>query len=240
MKILFHFFLSVVALVGLIAGCTGSELGIGDTTKVEAILGVKLGTVVPFLRDKNSVEVDQRFIHDQCRLIKSLFVVKAALARRDIAQLDLVKAQSDKAAWLLNSLDVQNPVGTSLIVLTLSSRGNAKELCQVLDSVVTAYQNDVVVLERIADFEQLKEVEINAKQQETDLGSLLERQQALADSLKDGTPRPVELQMLDLNIKVRRQILEDLHRAIVIQKMRDTLVNQEVKILQLAMEVPTE
>lgn len=240
MQKIFYIFLSVVTSVGLITGCAASELGIGDTTKVEAILGVKLGTVVPFLRDKNSVEEDQRFIHDQCRLIKSLFVVKAALARRDIAQLELVKGQSDKAAWLLNSLDVQNPEGTSLIVLTLSSRGNAKELCQVLDSVVTAYQNDVVVSERIADFEQLKDVEINAKQQETDLGSLLERQQALADSLKDGTPRPVELQMLDLKIEVSRQVLEGLYRAIVIQKMREALANLDITVLQPAIEVPTE
>lgn len=193
---------------------------------------------MPGLKNPFAIGQLQTFINNQVVLIKSQFVIKAALAPRDIAGLDLVRSQRNKDAWLFKSLDVQNPAGTSLLVLTLESPGDVDELKAVLNSVVTAYENEVVAADMISSAERRRSAEEHFKELKIDFGQLVERQQALAAELK-GQDDSTEMRLLKIRIEVLENLLMDAEKAARNQKMYVSIGASPVLVVQKAMVVPT-
>jgi hypothetical protein len=89
------------------------------------------------------------FQSSQIELLKSDFVLQAAVRDPAIAALPLLASKSDPVAWLAENLDVGFVEGSE--ILSIRSRGpesQADDLRQIVDAVAKAYLNDVVYSER--------------------------------------------------------------------------------------------
>src|SRR5690606_34849621 len=194
-------------------------------------------TGLPFLDKSFTPSHLQTFINNQIVLIKSQFVIKAALAPREVAGLGWVRSQSNKTAWLFKSLEAQNPPGTSLLVLTLQSSGDVDELEAVLDMVVMAYQNEVVAADVISSIERRRSAAEHYKELKVDFGKLVERQQALAAEVKD-QDASTEMRLLQIKMGVLEDMLKEAEKVALYSNLRDAISISPVTILQSATVVP--
>lgn len=95
----------------------------------------------------------ERFENNQIRLIKSEFVLNAALNRPDVAQTEAVKEKEpDAMEWLEESLQVSYAEGSDIIEIRYEGLENIEEMKNILQAIVDAYRGDVVG-ERIIAYE---------------------------------------------------------------------------------------
>ena len=92
-------------------------------------------------------EVDyKRLMRTQINLIKSRFVINAALQQRSISQLTAVKNQKDPVSWLADQIEVTNPEDTEILEIALvpgSGISRADE-ANLINAVTKAYIEEVV------------------------------------------------------------------------------------------------
>lgn len=95
----------------------------------------------------------ERFENNQIRLIKSEFVLNAALNRPDVAQTEAVKEKEpDAMEWLEDSLQVNYSEGSDIIEIRYEGLEDTEEMKNILQAIVGAYRDDVVG-ERILAYE---------------------------------------------------------------------------------------
>lgn len=216
--------LLILPLILATAACSGP--------KVEAYLDVGEGD------GEVSPDQHRKHIDTQITLIKSSFVLNAALSRRDLAELNVVLHQDDPEAWLLKSLRVSNPKDTSLLLVSLQSEGAVDDLKKILDGVLAAYINEVVAVSRIRSLEKRGELEKSESQLHEELMELLKRRQALKHELQEPKLDSPELEMLDIEIGVKQKIAEELIREQTLRRFQDVFDREQVKVFQQATEVP--
>jgi polysaccharide biosynthesis transport protein len=139
------------------------------------------------------------FQQTQLTLLKSQFVLKAALSRRDIAQLNAVTAQRpNELAWLTDNLSVSFPGESKILMLKYEGEENPEEMKKVVDAVIDAYQQEVVAAARISQSEAHRSMEVLFKQINQQLREKIDRKQTLAKELGGmSTPNAsAELNML--------------------------------------------
>jgi hypothetical protein len=208
--------------------------------KVASYLIVDAGEheIFPSLTTEITPDKKQEYLDTQITLIESPFVIKNALSRHEIAELDVVLGQADPEAWLSRSLSATNPKGTWLLFVTLRSEGDVGDLKKVLDGVVEAYLNEVVAVSRVRSQEKKRDIKVSAMQQQEVLKELLERRNAVRGELKESNPGSSELEMLEIEIGVRQKVVEEIIREEVVQDLLDGLGGWQVNVLQPAMESP--
>jgi hypothetical protein len=210
----------------------GGEIAVAeDAFKVQAVLKVNRQPAW-LLRNNSEVEF-QAFVKDQSELIKLPYVLAATVADRDVAGLELVKGQADPEKWLKESLAVENPDGTSLLVLTLSSPGDSKQLRSALDALVDAYMVEVVAVERISEVEMLRNLRVHQEELQDKFKDLIKRRMAIGEDTK--TTQAAEMKLLDLKIDTYEVVLKDLERTILQQEMLGAVGDGPVKLMQQAM-----
>jgi hypothetical protein len=85
----------------------------------------------------------------QIELLKSYYVLNAALRQPGIAALPYFKGQADPVTWLQNRLDVDFPqYGEILAIRLRGSSEYGSDLVQIVDAVAKAYRNEVIYEEK--------------------------------------------------------------------------------------------
>jgi succinoglycan biosynthesis transport protein ExoP len=84
----------------------------------------------------------------QLALLKSNFVLQAALRDPNVASLGILAGKSDQVAWLTDNLVVDFPNKSEVLRISLSGEGLPEDLRQLVDGVAKAYINEVVYAER--------------------------------------------------------------------------------------------
>jgi capsular exopolysaccharide synthesis family protein len=94
----------------------------------------------------------------QAGLIKSRFVVVAALRQPGIAELSLLSSLADPVAWLIEELKVEYQEGSEILRIALSG-GEPVELAKIVNAVKDAYLKEIVYVEREKRKEQQDKLE---------------------------------------------------------------------------------
>ncbi len=95
------------------------------------------------------------FCNTQAALLKSDFMLRAAIRDPKIASLPLLQAEDDPVAWLRSRLEVGfRPSSEILAVQMHGAENQVTQLKQLVDSVVKAYLNEVVYSQRRRTVEQ--------------------------------------------------------------------------------------
>ncbi len=90
------------------------------------------------------------FQQTQLALLKSDSVLKSALSRPEISQLDtVIKKGSDPVPWLQKELRVCFPGGGEILEVRYDGKENPEDMKKVIDSVIAAYDNAVLDSNRI-------------------------------------------------------------------------------------------
>lgn len=84
----------------------------------------------------------------QLALLKSNFVLQAAIRDPSVASLSILAGESDPVTWLTDNLEVDFPNRSEILRISLSGDGLPEDLRQLVDAVAKAYQNEVVYKER--------------------------------------------------------------------------------------------
>ena len=92
----------------------------------------------------------QRYMKTQMELMRSRFVMNAALQHDGISRLPLLKSQADPIDWLVKNLEVNRLGESEIIEVSLPPRTgfSSKEQATVINAVVSAYIDEVVDKER--------------------------------------------------------------------------------------------
>jgi hypothetical protein len=114
---------------------------------VETLFQIK--AVPPSIRGTASSPFNERefdiFRHTQIELIKSDFVLRAALHNPGVASLSILSSARDPVAWLHDHVQVQFPNDSEILAIRIRCTEAATDDCtKILDSVAAAYQNEVV------------------------------------------------------------------------------------------------
>ncbi len=90
------------------------------------------------------------FQQSQLTLFKSHFVLKAALARREIAELDAVVKQGDDAlTWLTDNLNVGFPGKGEILEIRYDGEESSEDMTKIVDAVIKAYIQEILVKKSI-------------------------------------------------------------------------------------------
>jgi succinoglycan biosynthesis transport protein ExoP len=84
----------------------------------------------------------------QLALLKSDFVLSAAIRSPAVSSLSILAAESEPVKWLTDNLQVDFPNRSEILRISLSGDGLPEDLRQLVDAVADAYLNEVVYKER--------------------------------------------------------------------------------------------
>ncbi|MEX2310383.1 MAG: hypothetical protein WD738_22640 [Pirellulales bacterium] len=85
----------------------------------------------------------------QIELLKSYFVMNAALRQPGIASLPYFAGRGDPVAWLQDRLEVEFPQNSEILVIRLRGPdAQANDLVQIVDAVAKAYRDEVIYEEK--------------------------------------------------------------------------------------------
>jgi len=131
---------------GITAGCL--LLIVPESISVTAALHVKSKTPITLGTEKPATTKEiEMFAQTQLALLKNNRVLKKALGRTDISQLEAVRKEGsliDGVQWLTEELRVSYPSKSEILEVRLNGDGEAEELVQVVDAVVAAYLAEVI------------------------------------------------------------------------------------------------
>jgi capsular exopolysaccharide synthesis family protein len=134
--------------LGLIAATiAGISLAIAfpESSSATALFEV-ISDVDPILREGNrrSAQEFEILKKTQLALLRSNFVLQAALRNPKIAGLSAISSQPDPIEWLKEDLVVQFPQNGEILEITLSGDELPEELVEIVDAVANAYKEEVV------------------------------------------------------------------------------------------------
>ena len=191
-----------------------------ETEEANDIFGQGAGRVNP-----KEFEIYQQ---TQLALLKSPLVLKSALGRRDIAELNAVlQHRPDELSWIGENLQASFPGESKILMLKYEGEENAEEMKQVVDAVVKAYMSEVVAAAHITKNDTLRSMEGLYKNITADLKEKIERQQTLAKELGGaGSPNAsAELNMLIRDVGMLQQQKIKAEEAMMNLKVNFTLQN---------------
>jgi succinoglycan biosynthesis transport protein ExoP len=124
----------------------------------------------------------QQYRKTQLELIKSPFVLTAALRQPGISNLGMLADEQDPVSWLSRNLQVSAPSEAEVVQVKL--RGpNAREVTQIVNAVTKAYLTDVVSKEKTERLSRRDMLEKKYKENMAEVRSRLETFNNLARSL---------------------------------------------------------
>ena len=170
------------------------------------------------------------FQQTQLTLMKSHFVLNSALGRKEISQLDAVqKEEPDALAWLSEELRVSFPGDGEILEVRFDGSEDPEEIKKVVDSVINAYQQEVLWKERARSSETRESLAKLHKQLVSELQEKVDRFQNLSKELDSpNTPNASAiLGMLTSDIRmIQQQIIEKKKELVEIEVMKTLAVQQ--------------
>jgi beta-lactamase regulating signal transducer with metallopeptidase domain len=141
------------------------------------------------------------YCRTQVALIKSYFVLQAALKSPEIASLPIVKSQRSPIAWLQKSLQVGFYPDTEILFVTLpTTNADAEQSRSLVDAVVSSYLEEVVTAERHRRSEAREMLARTLQKLENELKEKMDEFYAIAKELEaaDDSGSGQLMQQLDL------------------------------------------
>jgi len=137
----------------------------------------------------------QVFKATQAQLLKSPFVLMAALRKPEIAALEMVKRESaDPVAWLQDNLKVSFPGDSAIMEVSLTDR-NTAEAAKLVNAVVEAYMSEVVECDRSMLHRRLADLDNVLARKEREIRKRRTTMKRLADELGTGDKGTLSLKM---------------------------------------------
>ncbi len=168
------------------------------------------------------------FQQTQLTLLKSHFVLKSALGQRNIAELPAVqKHRPDELAWLNNGLKVSFPGESKILMLKYEGEENPEELKKVVDAVINAYKNDVVMAARVSRAETHKSMDKLHQEIQAQLKEKIDRLNTLKDEFGGAQSASSNA---ELNMIIRDISLLNSQMMKAKEKLVDLEVNRELQI----------
>lgn len=160
-------------------------------------------------------EYDQ-YRKTQLQLIKSPFVLNAALRRPGISNLELLRDEKDQVAWLTRNIQVAAPAESEVVQIRMRGE-NPREVQQVVNAVTQAYLSDVVNKERTERLAKRDMLEKKYKENMAEVRTRLETFNNLARSLgtRDSAEVSTQRSLLLDHLGTLRAQLTQLQRDIV-------------------------
>ena len=175
------------------------------SSKIEAVVEIKPETT-------NIMEDEQRFSPQELEVfqetqlfsIKSQFVLKSALARPDINQLEAVKKEEpDPVTWLQEDLRVAFR-GHNLSLI-YEGEEDSEEMKKVVDAVIKAYEKEVLMEDNVRKEVMQKGLADLHRKYNTELKEKTDRYHALTDEI-GGADSPIASTVLNMLINEVRAI----------------------------------
>ncbi|MCH7750835.1 MAG: hypothetical protein IH898_01600 [Planctomycetes bacterium] len=176
------------------------------------------------------------FCHTQQTLMKSHFVINAALARRKIAALACVSNQEDPVKWLQDELEVTFPGDSEIMEVALSG-GSASmpEYCQLIDAIIDSYINEVGYKERIRRDEVREAKKTTARGIRKELRETLDRLETLiAAHDSDQSEETAEVLLLRAEVKTLTDAWTELQSQMLRERIDDKALESRIRLLQPA------
>lgn len=186
------------------------------STKPVVLEGVREGT------ETSDYDV---FRNTQMNLVKSHFVLEAALRPQEISEIPAVMQEEDPIQWLRDELDVRFPGNGEIMEISLAGQIDRESLEKIVDSVKTAYIRDVVEGERT---DKLRMKEILEKQLDRAMRELTSKRDEyykLAKELggsadpEQNVPVQMALNQWRMNRHERRKVQSELRNAYMISQV---------------------
>jgi succinoglycan biosynthesis transport protein ExoP len=147
----------------------------------EAVAWLRVRATTGSLTGQVDSSYDQ-YRKTQLQLIKSPFVLNAALRRPGIAGLPTIAEEKDPVAWLASRIQVGAPAESEVVQIRLRG-GNANEVTQIVNAVTQAYLTDVVNKEKTERLARRDMLERKYKENMAEVRNRLETFNNLARSL---------------------------------------------------------
>lgn len=230
--------LSALLLGSLAAGIIAGVLLLlfPESSSVTALLELKGGEQDTVFRNagKNAMSTQEfeRFQQTQLTYFKSHFVLSAALARKEIYELEAVIKQGDDAlTWLTDEINVEFPNKGEILLVSYDGEEDPNEMVKVIDAVIDSYMKEVKVKEDMraaATRDVLRDLH---RETADDLQEKIEKYQKLAKSLGGGeTPiANTMLQMLSGEVRNIQKDIADAKNELVDLEVNRTLAIQNAR-----------
>ncbi len=148
------------------------------------------------------------FQQTQLTLLKSQFVLMAALQRGDIRELNaVVSNRPDELTWLNDEIRVSFPGESKILMISYEGDEDPEEMKKIIDAIVDAYKQEVVAAAQISKTETHRSMEALHKQLLVELKGKIEKMQVLQKEL-GGVNSPnasAELNMLIRDVGTLQQ-----------------------------------
>lgn len=160
--------------------------------------------------------VYEQYRKTQLQLIKSPFVLNAALRRPGIAGLSVLKDAKDPVAWLTSRLQVSAPAESEVVQIRLRG-SSARDVTQIVNAVTQAYLTDVVNKEKTERLARRDMLERKYKENMAEVRNRLETFNNLARSLgtRDSSEVSTQRSLLLDHLGTLRAQLTGLQRDLV-------------------------
>ena len=133
-----------------------------------------------------STQEFELFKKTQADLMKSSFVITAALRRPGISQLPLVRykpwgrERDDPVAWLERSVQIKSPEGTEIVVMSMRDR-YGDQIIKVLNAMTDAYLDEVVTAEQLRQTAKLEKLRVRERRTRDEMRDMLQRIKTIAE-----------------------------------------------------------
>lgn len=142
----------------------------------------------------------------QMRLVKSPYVLQAALRPKEISELSLIREATNQVDWLEENISVSSPAA-EFIRISISGE-KPKELASLVNAVTQAYLTEVVDESSRDRRKRLNQLDDIARQKDEAIKIKRKSYEALAVSLNASKPSQADYRqqhLLDMHIQLRRE-----------------------------------
>jgi hypothetical protein len=109
---------------------------------VDRVKPTLLGDETRQSRDEQNFEIVKK---TQIALLKSYFVLNAALRSPGVSGMPILRSQMDPVEWLQEHLEVEFPENAEILAIRLRGpEAQAQDLAQIVDAVAKAYRDEVI------------------------------------------------------------------------------------------------
>ena len=196
-------------LFGALVGALSAGVllwAIPESASVVSLIQVKSEepTVLETRKSYRSAQEFEIFQQTQLTLMKSQFVLQAALGNPQISQLDaVVKERPNELLWLMDELKVSFPGEGEVMSVSLKGDENPEDMKKLVDAVVASYEDEVLqkdLRERDVTREKLAALH---REVSKDLGDKFDEYETLANQLGGAASASAEADIMRLQADLR-------------------------------------
>jgi polysaccharide biosynthesis transport protein len=191
-----------------------TSCGAEYTARSTLVIGRQEPTMLARNTKTSSREEFENYKKTQQALLKSRSVLASALRKPEVAKLEAVRTDPDAVRWLSGMIKVECPDDSEIVSVSCTSK-DPKEAQLLVKAVVDAYVSEVVDAATSRKMQRCSELEKLASEEELRLRRKLEMLNQLSataapdDAKEAKKPAPIDVQMLQLDIDVLRDILHE-------------------------------